>query len=37
VRSINKDLRLNNGHQTILLANDGITSQTLSIQINGEL
>jgi hypothetical protein len=34
---INKDLRLNNRHQTILLADDGVTSKTLSIQVDGKL
>jgi hypothetical protein len=37
MRSINKDLRLNNGHQTVLLADDGVASQTLGIQVNGQL
>ncbi|KAF7024954.1 hypothetical protein CFC21_037212 [Triticum aestivum] len=37
MRSINKDLRLNNGHQPILLADDGIASQTLSVLVDGEL
>jgi len=35
--TINKDLRLNNWYQTILLADDGVTSKTLSIQVNGKL
>ncbi|CAM0884206.1 unnamed protein product [Alopecurus aequalis] len=37
MRTINKDLRLNNGHQTVLLANDGVASKTLSVLLNGEL
>jgi hypothetical protein len=37
MRSIDKDLRLNNGHQTILLADDGVASKTLGVQVNGQL
>jgi hypothetical protein len=37
MRSINKDLRLNNGHQTVLLADDGIASKTLGVLVNGKL
>ena len=34
---IDEDLRLHNRHQTVLLADDGIASKTLSVQVNGEL
>jgi hypothetical protein len=37
MRAIDKDLRLHNRHETILLADDGITSKTLSIEVNGKL
>jgi len=37
MRAIDEDLRLHNRNQTILLADDGIASKTLSIQVNGKL
>jgi len=37
MRAIDKDLRLHDRHQTILLADDGIASKTLSVQVNGKL
>jgi hypothetical protein len=37
VRAINKDLGLDDRHQPVLLADDGVASEALRIQINGEL
>jgi len=37
MRAIDEDLWLHNRNQTILLADDGIASKTLSIQVNGKL